>query len=92
MLTRRRRYPGRGVVLSGLFRPPFITGYPLVGSRGFTILRMLTDGIEPTAGFGIGVERLTRFFCSIGSVWEARFCPKVPGGLLALRPAAPRPV
>ena len=42
-------------------------------------LDMLADGIEPTAGFGIGVERLTRFLCGLGSVWEARFCPKVPG-------------
>ncbi len=42
-------------------------------------LSMLQDGIEPTAGFGIGIERLTRFLCGLGSVWEARFCPKVPG-------------
>ncbi len=32
---------------------------------------MLADGIKPTSGFGIGVERLTRFLCGLGSVWEA---------------------
>ena len=42
-------------------------------------LEMLREGIEPTAGFGIGVERLTRFLCGLRAVWEARLCPKVAG-------------
>ncbi|MEZ0318411.1 MAG: asparagine synthetase A [Pyrobaculum sp.] len=32
-----------------------------------------------TAGFGIGVERLTRYLCGLKAVWEARPYPKVPG-------------
>ena len=32
-----------------------------------------------TAGFGIGVERLTRFICGLRAVWEARPYPKVAG-------------
>lgn len=32
-----------------------------------------------TAGFGIGIERLTRFLCGLRAVWEARPYPKVPG-------------
>lgn len=35
-------------------------------------LEMLRKGIPPTAGFGIGVERLTRYVCGLGAVWEAR--------------------
>jgi asparaginyl-tRNA synthetase len=42
-------------------------------------LDMLRDGVPPTAGFGIGVERLTRFICGLSGVWEARPSPKVPG-------------
>lgn len=42
-------------------------------------LEMLRDGIPPSAGFGIGIERLTRFLCGLDSVWEARLCPKLAG-------------
>ncbi|MCS7145609.1 MAG: asparagine synthetase A [Nitrososphaerota archaeon] len=42
-------------------------------------LEMLREGIPPSAGFGIGVERLTRFLCGLDSVIEARLCPKVAG-------------
>ncbi len=42
-------------------------------------LEMLSDGIAPTAGFGIGVERLTRYLCGLEAVWEARPYPKLPG-------------
>ncbi len=42
-------------------------------------LKMLGEGIEPSAGFGIGVERLTRFICGLSAVWEARPYPKLPG-------------
>ncbi len=42
-------------------------------------LEMLRDGVEPSAGFGIGVERLTRFVCGLEAVWMARPYPKLPG-------------
>lgn len=42
-------------------------------------LDMLREGIKPTAGFGIGVERLTRYLCGLKAVWEARPYPKVAG-------------
>lgn len=32
-----------------------------------------------TAGFGIGVERATRYICGLRAVWEARPYPKVAG-------------
>ncbi len=42
-------------------------------------LDMLKDGIPPSAGFGIGVERLTRWVCGLRTIWEAVPFPKVPG-------------
>ncbi len=42
-------------------------------------LDMLRDGIKPSAGFGIGLERLTRYLCGLQAVWEARPYPKVAG-------------
>ncbi|MCS7105463.1 MAG: asparagine synthetase A [Thermofilaceae archaeon] len=42
-------------------------------------LDMLKQGISPSAGFGIGVERLTRYVCGLPAVWEARPYPKLPG-------------
>lgn len=42
-------------------------------------VRMLRYGIPPSAGFGIGVERLTRYVCGLRAVWEATPFPKVPG-------------
>lgn len=42
-------------------------------------LEMLKAGIPPTSGFGIGLERLTRYVCGLSSVWEARPYPKVAG-------------
>ena len=32
-----------------------------------------------TAGFGIGIERLTRFICGLRALWEARPYPKLAG-------------
>jgi len=40
---------------------------------------MLREGIPPSAGFGIGIERLTRFLTGVDAVWKARPYPKVPG-------------
>lgn len=42
-------------------------------------LDMLKAGIPPSAGFGIGVERLTRFICGLDNIWDAVPFPKVAG-------------
>ncbi len=42
-------------------------------------LDMLREGIKPSSGFGIGLERLTRYLCGLQAVWEARPYPKVAG-------------
>jgi len=42
-------------------------------------LEMLREGVTPSAGFGIGVERLTRYICGLEKIWEALPFPKVPG-------------
>ena len=36
-------------------------------------------GLPPSAGFGIGLERLTRYVAGLAAVWEASAYPKVPG-------------
>ncbi|MEA1993812.1 MAG: asparagine synthetase A [Euryarchaeota archaeon] len=38
-----------------------------------------SERIKPTAGLGIGLERLTRFICGLESVEEAVLFPRVPG-------------
>ncbi|MFX1576885.1 MAG: asparagine synthetase A [Promethearchaeota archaeon] len=42
-------------------------------------LEMLQEGIPPSAGFGIGLERLTRYVCGVTHIWECSPFPKVPG-------------
>ncbi|MFI8304170.1 asparagine synthetase A [Streptomyces sp. NPDC085927] len=42
-------------------------------------LKMLREGIPASAGFGIGLERLTRYIAGLDSVWQASAFPKVPG-------------
>ncbi|MDH5713221.1 MAG: hypothetical protein OEY83_04700, partial [Candidatus Bathyarchaeota archaeon] len=42
-------------------------------------LQMLKEGIPFSVGFGIGVERLTRWICGLKTIWEAVPFPKVPG-------------
>ena len=42
-------------------------------------LQMLRHGIPASAGFGIGLERLTRYIAGLDSVWQACAYPKVPG-------------
>jgi len=42
-------------------------------------LDMLKEGTTPSAGFGIGVERFTRYICGLEHIWEAVPFPKVPG-------------
>jgi asparaginyl-tRNA synthetase len=38
------------------------------------------EKLKPTAGFGIGLERLTRYVCGLESVWEATSFTIIPGG------------
>ncbi|RLK58820.1 amino acid--tRNA ligase-related protein [Actinokineospora cianjurensis] len=42
-------------------------------------LDMVRDGIPASAGFGMGLERLTRFLTGLDSVWQVNAYPKVPG-------------
>ncbi|HDM05663.1 MAG TPA: hypothetical protein ENG34_00100, partial [Candidatus Aenigmarchaeota archaeon] len=42
-------------------------------------LDMLKYGIPKSAGFGIGLERLTRYICGLEKIWEATPFPKLPG-------------
>ena len=42
-------------------------------------MEMLKFGVPESAGFGIGVERLTRYVCGLKSIWAARPFPKVAG-------------
>ncbi|MGQ9617452.1 MAG: asparagine synthetase A [Candidatus Aminicenantia bacterium] len=42
-------------------------------------LRIAKEGLSPSAGFGIGVERLVRFLAGLKSVSEVKLFPKLPG-------------
>lgn len=42
-------------------------------------LAMARDGIPASAGFGLGLERLTRYVAGLDSAWQATAYPKVPG-------------
>jgi asparaginyl-tRNA synthetase len=42
-------------------------------------LDMLKAGIPPSAGFGLGIERFTRYICGLDHIWESSPFPKVPG-------------
>lgn len=42
-------------------------------------LDMLKVGVPPSAGFGIGVERLSRFICGLENIWDAVPFPKIAG-------------
>jgi asparaginyl-tRNA synthetase len=42
-------------------------------------LQMLKEGVPHSVGFGIGIERLTRWICGLKTIWEAVPFPKVPG-------------
>jgi len=37
------------------------------------------DDLPPSAGFGIGIERLTRYICGLKRIEETTLFPKVPG-------------
>jgi asparaginyl-tRNA synthetase len=40
---------------------------------------MAKDGIPPSAGFGLGLQRLTRYIAGLDNVWQASAFPKLPG-------------
>jgi asparaginyl-tRNA synthetase len=42
-------------------------------------LRMVREGIPGSAGFGIGVERLTRYVTGLDAAWQTNAFPKLPG-------------
>ncbi|TDC26781.1 hypothetical protein E1211_29845 [Micromonospora sp. 15K316] len=42
-------------------------------------LDLARAGIPASAGFGVGVERLTRYLAGLPAVWQASAFPKVPG-------------
>ncbi len=42
-------------------------------------LEALKIGIAPSAGFGLGIERLTRYLLGLKYIWEATPFPKPPG-------------
>jgi asparaginyl-tRNA synthetase len=43
-------------------------------------LEFLKEGLVPSAGFGIGIERLTRWICGLTLIEETTLFPKLPGG------------
>jgi len=47
-------------------------------------LSIAEEGVPASAGFGIGIERLTRFVCGLDSVEQARLFPKLPGKVGAI--------
>jgi len=42
-------------------------------------LKKAKSGFFPSAGFGIGIERLTRYICGLKKIEEASLFPKIPG-------------
>ena len=44
-------------------------------------LEFAKRGLPPSAGFGIGMERLTRFICGLKRIQDVALFPKVPGRL-----------
>jgi len=43
-------------------------------------LELIKEGVKPTAGFGVGLERLTRYVCGLEHIRDATPFAKVPGG------------
>jgi asparaginyl-tRNA synthetase len=42
-------------------------------------LKLVREGIPASSGFGMGVERLTRYLAGLDSIWQASAYPKIPG-------------
>ena len=43
-------------------------------------MEFLEKGLPSSAGFGIGIERLTRWICGLSGIEETTLFPKLPGG------------
>lgn len=54
-----------------------VLGEPLNKYKWF--LDLASIGIPPSAGFGLGIERFTRYILNLRYIWEAVPFPKVPG-------------
>ena len=42
-------------------------------------IKLAKKDLPPSAGFGIGIERLTRFICGLEKIEDASLFPKIPG-------------
>lgn len=42
-------------------------------------LQLMRQGLPPSAGFGLGVQRLVRYVAGLEAVWQASAFPKLPG-------------
>ncbi|WP_051367204.1 asparagine synthetase A [Hamadaea tsunoensis] len=42
-------------------------------------LDLVREGIKSSSGFGIGLERLTRYIAGLDATWQANAYPKLPG-------------
>ena len=42
-------------------------------------LEMAREGLVGSSGFGIGVQRLTRYIAGLEATWQASAFPKLPG-------------
>ncbi|MBN1860312.1 MAG: asparagine synthetase [Candidatus Thermoplasmatota archaeon] len=42
-------------------------------------LKLAKEDLPPSAGFGIGIERLTRYVCGLKRIEETSLFPKIPG-------------
>lgn len=42
-------------------------------------LELAREGIEPSAGFGMGLQRLVRFLTGLDALWQVSAYPKLPG-------------
>lgn len=41
-------------------------------------------GLKPSAGFGLGIERLVNYICGLRKIEDTTFFPKIPGNILSL--------
>jgi asparaginyl-tRNA synthetase len=44
-------------------------------------LDMVREGVPASAGFGLGLERFTRYLAGLPAVWQASAYPKLPGAV-----------
>ncbi|GAA3228617.1 hypothetical protein GCM10010532_062690 [Dactylosporangium siamense] len=42
-------------------------------------LDLAREGLRPSAGFGLGLERVTRYLAGLDAAWQANAFPKLPG-------------